>query len=139
LERYWTRWGGWKDTELSTHMLGWLYTKTDDQIMEESEEMVNALKAVAQSSNITKAGESIMGEVVQLCTLMTTSRADIQTACSRESEGEDDGEQSHHHHADNEGHHHQEDERDQTLKEEGAPEDKAVISAGSNGMHGSLS
>ena len=142
--------GDWKDTELSTHMLGWLYTKTDDQIMEESEEMVNALEAVAQSSNITKAGESIMGEVVQLCTLLTTSRADIQTACSRESEDEDDGEQGHHHQEDDgqghhhqeddeQCHHHQEDDRDHTLKKEGAPGDKAVISAGSNGMPGSLS
>jgi hypothetical protein len=68
--------GDWKDAELSTHMLGWLYTKTDDQIMEESVEMVNALEAVAHSSNITKTGEGIMEEVVQLCTLLTTSRAD---------------------------------------------------------------
>ena len=116
---------GWKDAELSTHMLGWLYSKTDDQIMEESVEMVNALKAVAHSS-ITKAGEGIMEEVVQLCTLLTTSRADIQTACSRESEDEDDGEQGHHHQEDDgqghhhqeddeQGHHHQEDDRDHTL------------------------
>jgi hypothetical protein len=49
--------GDWKDAELSTHMPGRLYTKTDDQIMEESEEVVNALEAVAQSSNITKTGE----------------------------------------------------------------------------------
>jgi hypothetical protein len=85
-------------------MLGWLYTKTDDQIMEESEEMVYALEAVAQSSNITKAGESIMGEVVKQCTLLTTSRADIQTTCSREREDEDD----------EQGHHHQEGDRDHT-------------------------
>ena len=111
--------GDWKDAEISIHMLGWLYSKTDDKIMEESVEMVKALEEVAYSSNITKAGESTMEEVVQLCTLLT--------ACNREKQ-EDEG-----------NHHHQEEDRDHTLKEEGAPGDKAVISACSNGMPGSLS
>jgi hypothetical protein len=110
-------------------MLGWLYTKTDDQIMEEAVEMVGALEAVACSNNITKAGEGIMEEVVQLCTLLTTSGAYTLTTCSSERKDEDDEEQGHH----------QEDSRDHIMKEEGAPGDKAVISACSNGMPGSNS
>ena len=64
--------GDWTDAELSTHMLGWLYTNTDDQIMEEAVEMVGALEEVAYSNNITKVGEGITEEVVQLCTLQTS-------------------------------------------------------------------
>ena len=100
----------WKDAELSVHMLGWMYTKSDDQIMGESGEMVNALAAVAESNNITKAGESIMGEVVQLCTILITSRADTQTASSKESEDEKDGQGHPNQEEDGQGHPHQEED-----------------------------
>ena len=48
---------GWADAEMKIHMLGWLATKTDDQILEEAVEMVSALEEVAYNSNITKMGE----------------------------------------------------------------------------------
>ena len=53
---------GWADVnaELRIHLLGWLATRTDDQILDEAVEMVGALKNVAYTRTITKMGEDIM-------------------------------------------------------------------------------
>ena len=44
----------WTNQDLQVHMLGWLCTKSDDQIKEEAIEMVGALEKVAYTSTITK-------------------------------------------------------------------------------------
>ena len=61
----------WTDADLRIHLLGWLTTRTDDQIQEETVELVGALENVAYTSTITKMGEDIMTNVVELCTMLT--------------------------------------------------------------------
>jgi hypothetical protein len=80
------------------------------------------MEEVAYSNNITKVGEGIMEDVVQLRTMLTTRVAGILSTCSKE-RIEEEQEQGHH----------QEEGRDHILKEEGVPGEKAVISACSNG------
>jgi hypothetical protein len=66
----------WADPDLKIHLLGWLSTETDDQIMEEAMEMVSALEEVAYTNTITKVGDPIMTDVVELCTILTTEKPD---------------------------------------------------------------
>ena len=63
---------GWADAELRLHLLGWLATRTDDQILEDVE-MVGALENMAYTRTITKMGEDIMTDVVELCTMLMTN------------------------------------------------------------------
>ena len=63
--------GSWSNQDLKVHMLGWLCTRTDKQIKEEAIEMVGALEEVANTSNVTRKGESIMTDIVEMCTLIT--------------------------------------------------------------------
>jgi hypothetical protein len=109
IEEVLDRVGDWTNAELSTNMLGWLYTKTDEQIMEETLEMVGSLEEVAYSNNITRVGEGIMDDMVQLCIMLTTRGADILTAYSKE-RIEEEQEQGHH----------QEQGRGHTVKGQGA-------------------
>ena len=53
---------GWAEVnaELRIHLLGWLTTRTDDQILGDAVEMVDALKNMAYTDNITKMGEEIL-------------------------------------------------------------------------------
>ena len=69
---------GWADEELKITLLGWLAMKTDDQIKEESVEMVKALEEVAHTSNITKMGEAVMTDVVDLCRMQTTRGREVE-------------------------------------------------------------
>ena len=64
---------GWAEVhEQRIHLLGWLATRTDDQ--------VSALKNIACTRTITKMGEDFMTDVVELCTtLMANERSDNQT------------------------------------------------------------
>ena len=57
---------GWTDdqTDLTIHLLGWLATKTDEEIQQEAVEMVGALETVAQTRNITQKGEDFLTDVV---------------------------------------------------------------------------
>jgi hypothetical protein len=77
---------GWIDVnaDLRIHMLGWLATRADDQIMEEALEMVGALENVAYTNTITKMGEDILTNVVELCTILTTKGPDNLTTCNTE-------------------------------------------------------
>jgi hypothetical protein len=61
----------WTNQDLQVHMLGWLCTKSDEQIKEESIEMVGALEKVAYTSTITKKGETIMTDMVEICTMIS--------------------------------------------------------------------
>ena len=67
---------GWADEEMKITLLGWLAMRTDDQIEEESVEMVKALEEVAHTSNITKMGEAVMTDVVDLCRILITKGRD---------------------------------------------------------------
>ena len=67
---------GWANAKMKIQMLGWLAKRTDEQILEEAVEMVSALEEVAYTSNITKMGEGIMTDLVELCTILTSRRAD---------------------------------------------------------------
>jgi hypothetical protein len=107
-------------------MLGWLATRNYDTIKEEAVEMVGAMEEVAYTNTITKLGECIMTDVVELCTILTSKGPDIMTTCNTDDEvGEEEQDHSHH--------------QEDPLKEEGVPGDKAVIPACSNGMPGSIS
>jgi hypothetical protein len=88
--------------------------------------MVNAMEDVAYTNTITKMGEGIMTDVVELCMILTTRRTDIMTTYSTDELGEEEEEQDHCHHQEEDGGH--------PLKEEGVSGDKAVIPACSNGM-----
>ena len=68
--------------------------------------MVGALEEVAYTNNITKMGEGIMNDVVELCTILTTRGADTLTTCSNRMR-EEEQDQSHH----------QEEDRGHPLKE----------------------
>jgi hypothetical protein len=57
--------------DLQVHMLGWFCTRSDEQIKNEAIEMVGALEKVAYTRTITKKGESIMTDIVELCTMIT--------------------------------------------------------------------
>jgi hypothetical protein len=60
--------------------LGLLATRSDYQILEDAFEMVGALENMAYARTITKMGEEIMTDMVELCTmLMTNERPDNQT------------------------------------------------------------
>ena len=87
---------GWTEanTELRIHLLGWLATRTDDQILDDAVEMVGALEDTAHTRTITQMGENIMIEVVELCTmLMNTERPDNQA--TQDNTTTDKAEQSH--------------------------------------------
>ena len=47
---------GWEDAELRLHLLGWLATRTDDQIQEDTVEMVGAFENVANTRTIRRMG-----------------------------------------------------------------------------------
>jgi hypothetical protein len=71
---------GWKDAELRINLLGWLATRTDERIQKEAVEMVSTLETVAYTSKITKMGEDIMTDVVELCTMMTEDAGKLRTS-----------------------------------------------------------
>jgi hypothetical protein len=52
-------------------MLGWLCARSDEQVKEEAIEMVGALEEMAYTSTITMKGESIMSDIVEMCTMIT--------------------------------------------------------------------
>ena len=76
---------GWTDdqTDLRINLMGWLATKTDEQIQQEAVEMVSALETVAHTRNITQMGEDIMTDVVRLCTVVISREEDIMTTRTR--------------------------------------------------------
>ena len=53
---------GWAEinAELRINLLGWLTTRTDDQIIEDAMKMVDALENTAYNDTVTKMGEEIM-------------------------------------------------------------------------------
>jgi hypothetical protein len=76
---------GWTDdqTDLRINLLGWLATKTDEQIQQEAVEMVSALETVAHTRNMTQMGEDIMTDVVRLCTIVISREEDIMTTSNK--------------------------------------------------------
>jgi hypothetical protein len=68
-------------------MLGWLATKSDEQIQQEAVEMVSALETVAHTRNITQMGEDIMTDMVRLCTIVTKREDGIMNTNNKEEEG----------------------------------------------------
>jgi hypothetical protein len=79
---------GWTDDQkdLRINLLGWLATKTDEQIQQEAVEMVSALETVAHTRNMTQMGEDIMTDVVRLCTIVISRVEDIMTTSNKEEE-----------------------------------------------------
>ena len=75
---------GWADADLRIHLLGGLAMRTDDQIQEEAVELVGALENVAYTNTITKMGEGVMTDVVELCTTLTNKRPDNLTTYNME-------------------------------------------------------
>jgi hypothetical protein len=75
---------GWADADLRIHLLGWLAMRTDDQIQEEAVELVGALENMAYTNTITKMGEGVMTDVVELCTTLTNKGPDNLTTYSME-------------------------------------------------------
>ena len=61
---------GWADVnaELRINLLGWLTTQSDDQILDDVMEMVDALENVANNNTVTHMGDNIMINVVEMCT-----------------------------------------------------------------------
>jgi hypothetical protein len=80
---------GWTDeqTDLRIHLLGWLATKTDEQIQQEAVETVSALETVAHTRNMTQMGEDIMTDVVRLCTIVISREEGIMTTNNKDEEG----------------------------------------------------
>ena len=66
--------GRWADPDLRIHMLGWIATRNDDRIKKEAVEMVGSMEEVVYTNTITKLGESIMTDVMEICTILTTKR-----------------------------------------------------------------
>ena len=63
---------GWAEVnaDLRINLLGWLSTRTDDQILEDAMEMVDALESTAYTDTVTRMGEMIMINVVEICTIL---------------------------------------------------------------------
>ena len=68
--------------------MGWLTTRTDDQILEDAMEIVDALETTAYTGNITKIGEEIMIDVVELCTLLLRNDITRRDNCNKGVSGE---------------------------------------------------
>jgi hypothetical protein len=71
---------GWAYADLGIQLLGWLATRTYDQIQEEAVELEN----VAYTRTITQMGEDIMTDVVELCTMLTNKGQDNLTTYNME-------------------------------------------------------
>ena len=63
---------GWAEVnaDLRISLLGWLSSRTDDQILEDAMEMVDALESTAYTDTVTRMGEMIMIDVVEICTIL---------------------------------------------------------------------
>ena len=82
---------GWRDdqTDLRINLLGWLATKTDEEIQQEAVEMVSALETVATTRNMTQMGDDIMTDMVKLCTIIISRKEDIMPTSNKDEQGDE--------------------------------------------------
>ena len=59
----------WDDvnSDMRLNRLGWFSTRSDDQIIDDAMEMVDALETIATTTNVTEMGDNIIMDMVELC------------------------------------------------------------------------